>query len=109
MIGLLLEILSIVPFFIVNIKFEYDKAVKKHKYCAVFFFLTQYFISKDMSKLNHFFNTCVLISTLCILYSIPLYLKNKDNFKVLKDIVKWNLIFFTLILILTIITCLQIN
>lgn len=109
MVKVILVIIAGFPYFIVNLKYKYDKAIKKHSYCCVLFFITLMYVIKDMSEINILFAYSIIFSSFSLLYSIPLYIKNKENVKALQNIVKLCVGIFVIILGVTIITYFDIN
>lgn len=104
---MILSALSLVPFFIINLKYDYDKAVKKHGYCTLVLLWTQQIITKDMNeslKLPYLFFT---VASAFLLFCVPLYIKNKNNITVLNVIAKWGIGYFMFILFFSILAILD--
>lgn len=96
--GTAIVVLSIVPCFIVNIRYEYEKARRLHKYCFILFLLSADFALKRTDLVYSFYSLCIIAACFSFLYGVPLYLKNKENMEAIKNIVKINFVLFGVIL-----------
>lgn len=110
-IGVIIILVSSIPMIVVNIKLEYEKAVKIHWICVIFLFFA--FYSNDslmkMSKLNQSLISDIFLSCFILAYSVPLYIKYKKDIEILHKVLKTNLIIIAVILLLAIYTFYEIN